>query len=83
MAKRPTGKAMRDAREGLGLSQSDVAHRLGITPAAVGHYEKGLAKPPLPRAEQLAKLLKISITQIPVSNRPSAAAAMERAEASA
>lgn len=69
MAKRPTGKTLRDAREALGLSQAVVAQKLGITPAAVGHYEKGIAKPPLPRAEQLAKLLKIDVCLVPVSDR--------------
>lgn len=69
MAKRPTGKVLRDAREALGLSQSAIAEKLGITPAAVGHYEKGIAKPPLPRAQQLAKLLKVDVQLIPVSSR--------------
>ena len=60
---------LRTAREALALSQADIAAKLGITPAAVGHYEKGIAKPPMERARQLARILKIDVADIAVSAR--------------
>lgn len=66
MAKAATN-ILRSAREKLGLSQGAVAAKLGITPAAVGHYEKGIAKPPMERAKQLARMLKIDVSKIDVS----------------
>lgn len=68
MAKAPAN-ILRSVREKLGLSQAAVAAKLNITPAAVGHYEKGIAKPPIERAKQLARLLKIDVAKIEVSDR--------------
>lgn len=36
---------LRERREQLGLTQSDVALLLGITPGAVGNYENGVSTP--------------------------------------
>lgn len=69
MAKRASKNVLRTAREALALSQADIAAKLGITPAAVGHYEKGIAKPPMERARQLARILKIDVAEIAVSAR--------------
>lgn len=69
MAKRAGKNVLRTAREALALSQADIAAKLGITPAAVGHYEKGIAKPPMERARQLARILKIDVADIAVSAR--------------
>jgi transcriptional regulator with XRE-family HTH domain len=69
MAKKIANNALRTAREKLGLSQADIGAKLGITPAAVGHYESGIAKPPVERARQLARMLKIDLAEIPVSAR--------------
>ena len=69
MAKKAIKNVLRAARESQALSQADVAAKLGITPAAVGHYEKGIAKPPLERARQLARILKIDVAEIAVSSR--------------
>lgn len=69
MAKKAARNALRTAREALGLSQAEIATKLGITPAAVGHYEKGIAKPPMERARQLARILKIDVAEIAVSSR--------------
>lgn len=69
MARKAGKNVLRTAREALALSQADIAAKLGITPAAVGHYEKGIAKPPLERARQLARILKIDVAEIAVSAR--------------
>lgn len=36
---------LKERREQLGLTQSEVASLLGITPGAVGNYEKGVSTP--------------------------------------
>jgi len=60
---------LRVAREKAGLSQADVAQKLGVTSAAYGHYESGLAKPPAERARLIAKMLKIDVSKIETSGR--------------
>lgn len=69
MTRRSPNSILRAAREKLGFSQADVAAKLGITSAAVGHYESGLAKPPAERARQLARMLKVELAAIEVSSR--------------
>ena len=36
---------LKERREQLGLTQSEVASLLGITPGAVGNYENGVSTP--------------------------------------
>lgn len=36
---------LKERREQLGLTQSEVATLLGITPGAVGNYENGVSTP--------------------------------------
>lgn len=47
------GGRLREIRDALGLSQSDLAKALGITREQVGRYERGIA---VPGGEVLAKL---------------------------
>ena len=44
-----------------GLSQSDVAEKLGITRQAYNHYETGRRTPDLETATKLAKIYNVSI----------------------
>ena len=69
MAKRTGNGILRQAREAKGMSQAEVGIKLGITSAAVGHYEKGIAKPPFERAKKLARMLGIDVAAIQVSSR--------------
>ncbi len=69
MPKMIVKSALRAARKKLGLSQAAIAAKLGITSAAVSHYESGIAKPPLERAKQLARVLKIDMGIFAVSSR--------------
>lgn len=39
-----TGKQLRAIRKRHGLTQAELALRLGVTTGAVGHWETGLAK---------------------------------------
>jgi transcriptional regulator with XRE-family HTH domain len=62
----------------LGLSQTQVADKLGITGAAVGHYETGVSRPSPDRAVRLAKLLGLKPGDIAASERGAAAKEVTR-----
>ena len=71
MAARVKKSKLRDARLHLGLSQAEVGDRLGVTGAAIGHYETGLSKPSLDRAAQLARILGLKPGEVSASERGS------------
>lgn len=71
MASRMKKSKLRDARLHLGLSQAEVGSRLGVTGAAIGHYETGLSKPSPDRATQLARLLGLKPSEVSASERGS------------
>ncbi len=48
-------------RRKQGLTQTQVADRMGVTPQAVSKWERGLACPDLVCLDELADLLGISI----------------------
>ena len=54
MAARAKKSRLGDARLQLGLSQAEVGERLGVTGAAIGHYETGVSRPSADRAAQLS-----------------------------
>jgi transcriptional regulator with XRE-family HTH domain len=72
MAARAKKSKLRDARLHLGLSQAELGDRLGVTGAAIGHYETGLSRPSPDRAAQLARLLGLKPHEISASERGSA-----------
>ena len=72
MAARANKSKLRNARLNLGLSQAEVGNRLGVTGAAIGHYETGVSKPLLDRAAQLARLLGLKPSEVSASERGSA-----------
>ncbi|WP_165982822.1 helix-turn-helix transcriptional regulator [Dankookia rubra] len=78
MATRVRKSKLRDARLQLGLSQAEVGDRLGVTGAAIGHYETGLSKPPPDRAVQLAKLLRLKPHEVSTSGRGSTKKTVDR-----
>jgi transcriptional regulator with XRE-family HTH domain len=69
MASRALTSKLRDARLRRGLSQEALGQKLGITGAAIGHYETGLSRPTAKRAAQLAKILGLHSSDIPTSAR--------------
>jgi transcriptional regulator with XRE-family HTH domain len=71
MAARLKKSKLRDARLHLGLSQAAVGERLGVTGAAIGHYETGLSRPSPDRAAQLARLLGLKPSEVSASERGS------------
>ena len=48
-------------RRARGLTQTQIADRLGVTPQAVSKWERGLACPDLVCLDELSDLLDISI----------------------
>ncbi len=54
------GKSARTARTALGLSQADVAEKLGLSLEFVGRIERGVALPSVPTLVSLAKVLGVS-----------------------
>lgn len=50
------GNRLRQAREQLGLTQGELAKRLGCTKSAIGNYENGVSSP---KEEILLKLFDV------------------------
>ena len=57
-------KNFKKARIGLGLSQVELAKKIGIDQRAVSNYEAGLRKPRIFRIPKIAQALKISIDEL-------------------
>lgn len=55
------GKKIQKAREEAGLSQGELASRLGLTQAAFSNYERGQRRLYLKAIEQIAKELNKSL----------------------
>lgn len=51
---------LRTAREELYMKQSDVAQRLGVKPALLGHYETGKRPVPEERLRKWARIVRLS-----------------------
>lgn len=54
------GERIRSLRESSGLTQEELAQKMGLTRPAVGRWESGRAKPRLDKLEQLAGILGTS-----------------------
>ena len=55
------GEALRKARKAKGLTQSELAARLGVTQPFIGNYERGLRKPKLETLKRIASALDIAV----------------------
>lgn len=58
------GKAIASRRLGLGLTQEDVAERLGIGYEAVSRMERGLNIPTVTRLIELAEVLDCAVSEL-------------------
>lgn len=56
-----TGNRISDLREQKGWTQEELAEKLGITRAALSHYEKNRRKPDFETLTTLADLFEVSI----------------------
>lgn len=52
------------ARIGLGLSQVELAQKIGIDQRAISNYEIGLRKPRIARIPKIARALNVSIDEL-------------------
>ncbi len=55
------GRAIRSMREKLGLSQKEMADKLGITPSMVCQIERGTKIPSLYLSVEIADVLQCSL----------------------
>lgn len=55
------GKKLAELREKRGLTQRMLAHRTGITRAAISHYEKGRREPDFATLIILADYFNVSV----------------------
>jgi transcriptional regulator with XRE-family HTH domain len=51
---------LRSAREGRGMSQSELAQKSGLQPSAVSHFETGRRSPSFDNLRKLADALSVS-----------------------
>ncbi len=58
------GSRIADRRKAVGLTQIQIADRMGVTPQAVSKWERGLAFPDLAYLDDLAELLNMSIDML-------------------
>ncbi|MCR9247766.1 MAG: helix-turn-helix domain-containing protein [bacterium] len=67
------GRAIRDARRGAGLSQSDLAARVGLSQVGVSRIERAAERAPLATVLSLLAVLdlELSLHRRPVEDPPS------------
>lgn len=59
------GNYLKDKRSNTGLTQSEVATKLGYSsPQFISNFERGLCSPPLKNLKTLVKLYKIPVEEI-------------------
>lgn len=51
-------------RRRLGITQRDLAQRVGLTPGAIGQYEIGIRYPRFRTAKKIAQALGVSLDDI-------------------
>jgi transcriptional regulator with XRE-family HTH domain len=55
------GQNIRKYRKALGLTQIDLAKKLGLTQALITNYERGLHNPPTAKLPDIAKALNVPL----------------------
>ena len=58
------GELIRNARQRKGWTLSDLAYKLGITPAGIAQWEQNRRNPKLETREKIASALDIDITEL-------------------
>jgi transcriptional regulator with XRE-family HTH domain len=53
------GQTIRDVRKTVGLSQAELAEKLGVTSAAVSQWESGRTKPDVERTQAIERALRM------------------------
>lgn len=60
----PFGKRLAAARKARGLSQRDLAQKVGISYRMIAYYEAQASRPPAAKLTVLAKALKVSTDEL-------------------
>lgn len=58
------GNKVRRFRKKMGLTQEDVAYKVGISRAYMGYIEQGRNIPSLEVLEKIARVLKVKISEL-------------------
>lgn len=58
------GKRVQRYRKKTGMSQEEVAHKVGISRAYMGYIEQGRNIPSLEVLEKVAKVLKVKLNEL-------------------
>jgi putative transcriptional regulator len=67
-------KTIRELREAAGLTQLEVAYRVGVTPATVSNWERGVFEPKVSQLRKLAQLFGVSMDDVELVEEGKAAA---------
>jgi transcriptional regulator with XRE-family HTH domain len=70
MAREPFGTRLRSLRERAGVSQIELAAKIGTDPDTLSRWERGLAEPPMTMREQIAFALDLSLGPLLVEQPP-------------
>ena len=62
------GKKIAELRQGKGMTQLDLAQRMGVTDKAVSKWERDLSYPDISSFPRLAEILGVSIDELMQSN---------------
>lgn len=55
---------LKEIRERVGLTQTAIAKKMGVTSATITQYEKGARTPNAEKMMQLAKILNVTVEDI-------------------
>ena len=80
---RDLGERIRELRKARGLTQNELAERLGVTQALIASYESARRSVPLRKLVQLTEVLGVSIEEVvgqaaPRRRKPGPASQLER-----
>lgn len=59
-----TGDALKNARVGAGMTQAELARRLGVTPQTVSQYERGRINPKFETLKRMADAMDVSVDSL-------------------
>jgi transcriptional regulator with XRE-family HTH domain len=62
-------KTIRELRTELGLTQLEVAYRIGVTPLSVSNWERGVSAPTVAKLRKLAELFGVASDDITLVER--------------
>ncbi len=69
--KKTTGKTIAEARRALGMTQLELAQKMGVTDKAVSKWERDLSCPDVSTLPRLAQVLGLSMEALLVQELPS------------